>query len=166
MLGYVCSLRTKLELNSWTKAMSYRSYFLFYFTSNFLAWINCELISIISINEENITRVCQTKFLGFIQSNPKWNAHITSITNKTSKAIGVTYKARHALDTQHLKMLYQSLIEPYLNYCCMVWANPVKNTALESLFKIQKRSVRIICFAGCRYHTLPLFKQLLNNSQS
>ena len=57
-------------------------------------------------------------------------------------------------------MLYQSLIEPYLNYCCIVWANPVKNTALESLFQLQKRSVRIICFAEFRAHTLPLFKQL------
>ena len=110
---------------------------------------------------ENITRVFQTKFLGvIIQSNLRWNAHVSSIANKTSKTIGVINKAKHALDTCHLKMLYQCLIEPYLNYCCIVWASPVKNTALESLFKLQKRSVRIICFAGFKAHTLPLFKQL------
>ena len=115
----------------------------------------------ISINKENITRVFQTKFLGvIIQSNLRWNAHISSIANKISKTIGVINKAKHALDTCHLKMLYQCLIEPYLNYCCIVWASPVKNTALESLFKLQKRSVRIICFAGFKAHTLPLFKQL------
>ena len=116
---------------------------------------------LISINQENITRVSQTKFLGvIIQSNLKWNAHITSIANKISKTIGVINKARHALDTRHLKMLYVSLIEPYLTYCCIVWANPVKNTGLELLYKLQKRSVRIICFAGFRAHTIPLFKQL------
>ena len=82
---------------------------------------------LISINRENKTRVSQAKFLGvIIQSNLKWNAHITSIANKILKTIGVINKARHALDTRHLKMLYVSLIEPYLTYCCIVWANPVK----------------------------------------
>ena len=96
--------------------------------TNHMLFCNEKLCDVpISINEENITRVCQTKFLGvIIQSNLKWNAHITSIANKISKTIGVRNKARHSLDTYHLKMLYQSLIEPYLNNCCIVWANPVK----------------------------------------
>jgi len=111
-----------------------------------------------SINKENITRVFQAKFI--IQSNLKWSAHITSIANKISKTIGVINKAKHVLDTCHLKMLYQCLIEPYLNHCCIVWANPVKNTALESLFKVQKRSVRIICFARFNANTLSLFQEL------
>ena len=115
----------------------------------------------LSINNENIARVYQTKFLGvIIESHLKWNAHITSISNKISKTIGILNKAKHILATNHLKMLYRSLIEPYLNYCCIVWASPVKNSSLETLFKLQKRSVRTICFATYRAHSRPLFNKL------
>jgi len=115
----------------------------------------------LSINNENITRVYQTKFLGvIIESHLKWNAHITSIANKISKTIGILNKAKHVLATYHLKMLYRSLIEPYLNYCCIVWASPKKTCSLEMLFKLQKRSVRTVCFAAYRAHTRPLFNKL------
>ncbi len=115
----------------------------------------------ISIKKENIVRVFQTKFLGvIIQSNLKWNAHITSVYNKISKTTGIMNKTKHVLATSHLKMLYRSLVEPYLNYCCIIWASPVKNTVLETLFKLQKRSIRIVCFAPYQAHTKPLFQKL------
>jgi hypothetical protein len=115
----------------------------------------------LSINNEKIERVYQTKFLGvIIESHLKWNAHITTVANKISKTIGILNKAKHVLATNHLKMLYHSLIEPYLNYCCIVWASPEKNCALETLFKLQKRSVRTVCFAAYRAHSKPLFNKL------
>ena len=43
-------------------------------------------------------------------------------------------------------MLYLSLTEPYLTYCCIVWASPQKTTSLEVLYKLQKRAARIIMF--------------------
>ena len=37
-------------------------------------------------------------------------------------------KIKYVLTTAHLKLLYQSLVEPYLNYCCIrLWASPVKS---------------------------------------
>ena len=81
----------------------------------------------ISINGENISRVFVTKFLGvLIQANLKWNEHISLLANKLSKTIGVLNKVKYILNTTHLKLLYHSLIEPYLNYCCIIWANPQK----------------------------------------
>ena len=65
----------------------------------------------LSTNSENFARVYQTKFLRvIIESHLKWNAHITSISNKISKTIGILNKAKHILATNHLKMLYRSLI--------------------------------------------------------
>lgn len=69
-------------------------------------------------------------------------------------------KAKYILATTHLKILYQSLIEPYLNYCCIVWANPEKTTILEILHKLQKRATRIILYENYRSHTKPLFNKL------
>ena len=112
----------------------------------------------ISINHENITRVYETKFLGIIiQANLKWNIHISMIKNKIAKSIGVINKAKYLLTSLHLKLLYRTLIEPYLNYCCMIWARPEKTTILEAIHRLQKRSVRIISFATFRAHSKPLF---------
>ena len=103
----------------------------------------------------------QTKFLGIIiQANLKWDTHINSVANKISKTIGILNKIKYTLATVHLKLLYKCLIEPYLNYCCIVWASPVKNNFLEILHRLQKRAVRIILYAPYRAHSEPLFHKL------
>ena len=106
-------------------------------------------------------RVYETKFLGIIiQSNLKWNTHIGLLRNKISKTVGILSKLKNILTTAHLKTLYQSLIEPYLNYCCIVWASPEKSVLLEMLYKLQKRATRIILYANYQAHALPLFHKL------
>jgi hypothetical protein len=129
--------------------------------TNYILFGNKKMSDIaISINRENITRVYETKFLGIIiQANLKWNIHIGMIKNKIAKSIGVINKAKYLLTSLHLKLLYQTLIEPYLNYCCMIWACPEKTTALEAIHRLQKRSARIISFAAFRAHSKPLFIQ-------
>ena len=113
------------------------------------------------IKNEKLMRVYETKFLGIIiQSNLKWNTHIRLLQNKISKTVGILSRVKNTLTTAHLKTLYQSLVEPYLNYCCIVWASPVKTTMLETLHKLQKRSVRIILYANYQAHTKPLFFKL------
>jgi len=130
--------------------------------TNYILFGNKKLPDIIiSINNEKITRVFQTKFLGIIvQANLKWDAHINTVANKISKTVGIMNKVKYILATAHLKLLYQCLIEPYLNYCCIVWASPVKHTTLETLHKLQKRAVRVILFATYRAHSKPLFHRL------
>ena len=113
------------------------------------------------INNEKLLRVYETKFLGIIiQANLKWTTHIRLLENKISKTLGVINKAKNILATPHLKILYRSLIEPYLNYCSIVWANPEKTTVLETLHKLQKRATRLILFASYRAHSKPLFQKL------
>ena len=86
----------------------------------------------IKLNNETISHVYQTKFIGvLIQSNLKWNEHISAIANKISKVTGIINKIKHTLSTDHLKLLYQSLIQPYLNYCCIIWASPQKTLHLQ-----------------------------------
>jgi hypothetical protein len=130
--------------------------------TNYLIFGNKKISDLqILINNEMITRVHETKFLGvIIQSNLKWDSHISLIKNKISKSIGIMNKAKDLLSTQHLKILYQSLVEPYLNYCCIIWGSPNKTTAHEILHKLQKRAIRHITYAQFRTHTKPLFHKL------
>lgn len=130
--------------------------------TNYILFSNTQLPNIpLRLNTDSVIRVYETKFLGVvIQSNLKWNTHIGIVKNKICKSIGIMNKAKNILASAHLKILYHSLIEPYLNYCCIVWGSPEKNINLESLLKLQKRGLRIILHTNYRAHSRPLFHKL------
>ena len=115
----------------------------------------------IYMQNSSLIRQYHTKFLGVIlSSNLKWNKHIEIIRNKTSKSIGIISKVRHLLPVNLTRMLYQTLVEPYLFYCNMVWASAGKTTLLEHILKIQKKFCRVITFSDFRASSKPLFFQL------
>lgn len=109
------------------------------------------------INNSIITKVPTIKFLGIIlDENLKWNDHIKMIKNKISKSNGIICKARKVFDENYLIMLYNSLVLPYLNYCIEVWGY-ANETCLNSVFKLQKRILRIIKCVNTRTESKPLF---------
>ena len=100
----------------------------------------------IKLEGKLITRVSQTKFLGLIIDDKlNWKAHISYISGKISRAIGVIIKARN-LGKDALLSLYYTLIFPYLTYCNQVWGSTFKYN-INTLNKLQKRAIRIICSA-------------------
>ena len=85
-----------------------------------------------------------------------WKEHIEVIKNKISKSIAIIHKASKLLNTNSLYTLYCSLFLPYLNYCAEIWGNTYI-TNLNTLILKQKRVIRIICKAGFKDHTNPLY---------
>ena len=78
----------------------------------------------VTIHGHDIERVQQTKFLGItLHQNLSWTAHINAINSKVSKTIGILYKARQYLEISTLRLLYNSLILPYLQYCTIVYGH-------------------------------------------
>ena len=67
--------------------------------------------------------------------------------------------ARKMLKSNSLLTLYYSFIYPYLNYCIEIWGS-ANDTLMLSIFKLQKRAIRIILSASYRAHTDPLFLKL------
>ena len=105
-----------------------------------------------------INRVVDTEFLGvIISSNLTWNKHIDIVINKISKTLGILCKVRHLLPLVGTRTLYMSLVEPYINYCNLVWAQPEPTVYLDRIFRIQKKYCRIITFSDFRAHSEPLF---------
>ena len=91
------------------------------------------------IDGHKITESSETKFLGvFIDSNLTWKYHITYISAKIAKGIGIITKARRLLDKESLITLYYSFIYPYLCYCNHVWGNTFM-LYLDKLYKMQKK---------------------------
>ena len=108
-----------------------------------------------------LVQLSDTKFLGVILSSDlSWSKHINIVVIKISKNIGIIAKVRHLLPTSHTCMLYKTLVEPYINYCNLVWASQHKRGNLEKILKVQKKFCRIIKFSAFQAHSKPLFRQL------
>ena len=111
----------------------------------------------INIDDNEINKVEHTKFLGvYIDNKLNWKKHISYISGKVSRGIGVIIKARKVLDTGSLKTLYFSFIYPFFTFCNYVWGSTYE-TSLKPLIMLQKRCIRIISSANHRDHTDPLF---------
>ena len=111
----------------------------------------------ILINRNPISSTDTHKFLGvIIDKNLKFDTHISEISNKISKSIGILYKLSSYLPTSTLKTLYFSLIHSYLSYANIVWGGTYA-THLLPLFRLQKKSIRIVNKVGYLHTTQNLF---------
>ena len=114
----------------------------------------------IKIDGIGIDKVLHTKFRGvFIDDKLNWKKHISYISGKISRGLGVIIKARMLLSEGSLKTLYYSFLYPYFTYCNHVWGN-TSSTNLKPLVVLQKRCVRIITSSKRLEHTEPLFEKL------
>ena len=78
------------------------------------------------------------------------------VETKVSKSIAVLNKTMHVLDCQALHILYQSLVEPHMLYCCQIWGGTYQSR-LKKLFLLQKKAVRIIYNLNYHDHTSVFF---------
>jgi hypothetical protein len=112
------------------------------------------------INGKEISQVVSTKFLGVIlDSKLSWEGHIKHIKSKVARGIGILCKARKSLDKTTLVTLYYSMVYPHITYCIEAWGRAVQ-THFSSLFKLQKKILRIITSSAHRTESNPLFSQL------
>jgi hypothetical protein len=111
----------------------------------------------LSINNIPIQRVHHIRFLGvIIDDKLTFSQHISHISNKISKSIGILNKVKRVLNQESLLMLYNSLIHSYLHYCHLIWGQ-ASRTSLNSLVLLQKKALRIISLSPFYAHTAPLY---------
>ena len=112
------------------------------------------------INERTIAQVNETVFLGVVlDENLTWKSHISSLAIKISKSIGIMFRSSFFLSTSSLRMLYNSMILHYLNYCHLVWGSAYKSN-LQRIVILQKRVIRIVDKSYYNARTEPIFKKL------
>lgn len=111
----------------------------------------------IEIGGQKIEIVNSVSFLGVkIDNALSWTTHITHITSKISKSIGIIRKTAKLLNRNTLKSLYMSLVVPYLNYCNLIWGN-ASVCHLTRIHLLQKKAIRIIYGRQMYDHTAPYF---------
>lgn len=110
----------------------------------------------VKLNGSSLTRVTNTVFLGMhIDENITWKCHIDHIISVCSRNVGVINKLKNFLPEDALYSLYCTLILPYLNYGIMAWGSACV-TYLSKLYRVQKKSLRIISNSYYRAETHPL----------
>jgi len=85
-----------------------------------------------------IDRVDKTKFLGFIiDEKLNWKEHVSTVSLKVSRNIGVMNRVKFLLPKPILKLQYYTLVYPHLIYCVIVWGR-ASASALRKLICVQK----------------------------
>ena len=76
----------------------------------------------LEIRGRDIEAAPHMKYLGiYIDDTPNWKKQIRLISTKVSRALGILNYSKHLFQSETLKILYTSIIEPHFRYCCSVW---------------------------------------------
>ena len=109
----------------------------------------------ISINGNPVEQVTNFNFLPKLDQNITWHDHISEISIKVARVIGIMNKLKHIFPHQILRTLYNSLIHPHLIYGLYIWGFSPKRLTI-----LQKKAVRILARRPYISHTTPIFKDL------
>ena len=102
----------------------------------------------IQIDNEEIDRVYKTKFLGVIIDHKiARKVHVTYVSGKISRSIGILIKARSCLNKHAMMTFDYSFIYPYMTYCNNVCGSTYTSST-EKVYTLQKRALRIMLNIG------------------
>ena len=137
----------KLSLNAKKTKMM-----IFHFHQKKISNINLNL----KINNTKIEQVKEFCFLGVVFDECiTWKSHVQKVSSKISVVVGTLTRLKHFLPQNILKMIYNALILPHINYGLLLWG---KN--FRGIFKLQKWAVRAITCSKYNAHTEPIFFKL------
>ena len=87
------------------------------------------------------------KYLGLILDNKlDWKSHISELSKKLSRALGLLYKIRDSCPLSVLRSLYFSIFNSHLSYGLVVWGNASK-LYINKIKSLQKRALKSIVSA-------------------
>ena len=105
---------------------------------------NIKQSPIVSINNVQISRVHEAKFLGVILDEKlTWASHIKALKVKMARYVGIMYRIRTHLPLSVRVQIYHSFVQSHLNFCSLVWGFAAK-AHINSLFAQQKKGMRAV----------------------
>lgn len=92
-----------------------------------------------------VSQVSLVKYLGVkLDNRLKFTDHVKEVIKKCAGRIGFLYRHSGSLDFNCRKILCNSLVQPYLDYCCMSWYSSITKELRNRLDVIQRRLVRFV----------------------
>ena len=99
---------------------------------------------ILKLHDNQLEQVTEYKYLGVTITNTlSWSAHISSISSKARKLVGMLYRHFYCWSSSEaLHKLYTSLIRPHMEYAAPVWS-PHHSKDINKLEAVQKFALRM-----------------------
>ena len=114
----------------------------------------------VNINNVDLPCVSSTKILGVhFDSDLSWKEHVAHIRKKISKNLYLLKRIKCFLPLDVRKLLYDSYILPYFDYCSIIWGTCPKYV-MSDLEKIQKRAARVILDKDINTRSHIIFSEL------
>ena len=117
-------------------------------------------ISPVKMGNRELCRADCVKFLGInLDNNLTFSVHISHLTSKLSKTLGIFYKVSSLLPDSVLRLLYVSLFQPLLMYGIEAWYGAA-GYETQRVFILQKKCIRILNSLPYNSHTNNYFKSM------
>ena len=121
----------------------------------------------IKINKKALNEKKSIKYLGMlIDSTLSWKEHVSYLSKKLSRAVGILYKIRPFVNTKIMKNIYYALFYSHIVYAIEVWGS-TGITNLNKIITLQKRVIRLMAYRdqfpvlpGPLFPSSPLFLEL------
>ena len=115
---------------------------------------------IIKFGRKKVNQETCVKFLGvLLDSSLSWKPHITELSKKLSRTVGLFYKIRHYAPLETLKLLYYGIFFPFISHGVHVWGLTYP-THLNKVFILQKKIIKCMTFNDIMVPSSPLFHEL------
>ena len=91
--------------------------------------------------------------------NLSWNVHIEKLCKKVASGIGAIKRIRPSVHFATMKLIYNCLIQPYFDYCSIIW-DSCGSTLADKLQKLQNRAARVLTSSSYDTNADYLFDKL------
>ena len=90
------------------------------------------------------------RYLGVkFDKNLSWKYHVNGLSIKLNRAKALLYAS-----LKILRSTYFAILDSYLSYCCLVWAQNC--SSIQRIIVLQKKAIRIINFQTGNFHTISI----------
>ena len=115
----------------------------------------------LSLNDISLRKVKSTKCLGVtIDEFLTWAEHIDNVIKKLAIGISLLRRNRKVLKKCDLMNVYRAIVEPYFDYCCIIW-DGISDYLTLKLQKLQNRAARIITGADYSRRSSDILNELI-----
>jgi hypothetical protein len=91
-----------------------------------------------------LNRVFSQDYLGVtISTNLNWAQHVSKVSKKSSKSLGLLQRTLHNCPENVKSVAYKALVRPKLEYACAAW-NPYRSKDIYKLERIQRQAARFV----------------------
>lgn len=94
----------------------------------------------LTINNEEIERVYENKFIIIIDHKLCWKSHINHVKTKMSKSIAILNRTKHILNEKNFIYI---VLCAHSSIHYLLWGHTYK-TNLNAIYRLQKKAVRIV----------------------